>query len=82
AQPATNGGFAWAAYVAVPSAYLQTWRRVGFGLAGASALLVVTWLWGVLAFRRQTNALQGALVALGKDLHTPVPRPALAELVG
>ena len=82
AQPATSGGIAWAAYLVIPSAYLQTWRQVGFGLAATSALLVVTWLWGMLAFRRQTNALQSALVALGKDLHTPVPRPGLAELVG
>ncbi len=82
AAPAKTGGFAWAAYLVVPLAALQTWRVITIALAIATALLVFTAVWATLAFRRSAAALNATLTALGKDLTTPVPRPRAAELAG
>jgi signal transduction histidine kinase len=38
--------------------------------------------WGVFAFRRASLALHATLLALGKDLSTPIPVPSVAELTG
>jgi signal transduction histidine kinase len=82
AAPAASGGCAWAAYLVVPLASLQTWRFVTIALAIATALLVATAIWATLAFRRSAAALHARLIALGKDLTTPVPTPRAAELGG
>jgi len=82
AAPAKSGGFAWATYLVVPLAALQTWRLITIALAIATALLVFTAVWATLSFRRSAAALNATLTALGKDLTTPVPRPRAAELAG
>jgi signal transduction histidine kinase len=82
AAPAKSGGFAWAAYLVVPLAALQTWRFVTIALAIATALLVFTAVWATLSFRRSAAALNATITALGKDLTTPVPTPSAAELAG
>ena len=82
AAPSKSGGFAWAAYLVVPLAALQTWRFITIALAIATALLVFTAVAATLGFRRSAAALNSTLVALGKDLTTPVPTPRAAELAG
>jgi signal transduction histidine kinase len=81
-EPAGAAGLAWTGYLIPPSAYLRPWRWITYGLAIATALLVATALWGAFSFRRSAAALHATLVALGKDLTTPVPRPRLADLTG
>jgi signal transduction histidine kinase len=66
----------------LPSAYLRPWRWITIALACATGLLVATALWAFLAFRRSSAALHATLVALGKDLTTPVAPPRIAELTG
>ncbi len=80
-DPVANG-FAWTGYHVLPSAYLKPWRWIAFGLAGATALLVATALWGSFSFRRNANALHATLVALGKDLTAEVAQPGAGELTG
>lgn len=81
AEP-TSGGFAWTALAVLPSVYLQPWRWIAFGVAGATGLLVLTALWSAFSFRRDVSALHATLVALGGDVTAPVPVPSLAELGG
>jgi signal transduction histidine kinase len=82
ARPAVSGGLTWVGFLIPPSYYLARWRWIVFGLAMATGLLVITTLWAILAFRRNTRSLHDTLVALGKDLTTTVPEPQIAGLVG
>jgi signal transduction histidine kinase len=75
-------GYAWTGYLVQPSQFLAPWRWIVLVLAAATGLLVATTVWGVFAFRRSTSSLHATLVALGKDLSTPVPAPRIAELTG
>jgi signal transduction histidine kinase len=80
--PATGDRLAFAAYLLAPSASLLPWRWIALGLGTATALLVASAVAGAISLRRSTAALHTTLVALGKDLTTPVPDPRIAELVG
>jgi len=82
AEPAAHGGLAWTAYLVLPSSYLLPWRVISYGLVVATLLLVGTSVLGVFSLRRSTAALHATLVALGKDLSTPVPEPRITELSG
>ncbi|HJZ85413.1 MAG TPA: ATP-binding protein [Polyangia bacterium] len=82
AAPASAGGLAWVAYLVRPSSYLWPWRWISYGLGAATALLFATAVLGVYSLRRSTASLHATLFALGRDLTTPVPAPAIAELTG
>lgn len=81
-QPDRASALVWTGYLVQPSAYFQPWRWIAVALAAATALLVAIAVWVTLSLRRSTNSLHATLVALGKDLTTPVPRPRIAELTG
>jgi signal transduction histidine kinase len=81
-RPARSGALAWIGYLVQPSAYFQPWRWISVALAAATALLVAIAVWVTLSLRRSTTSLHATLMALGKDLTTPVPRPRIAELTG
>ena len=81
-QPDRASRLVWTGYLVQPSAYFQPWRWIAVALAAATALLVAIAVWVTLSLRRSTNSLHATLVALGKDLTTPVPRPRIAELTG
>jgi signal transduction histidine kinase len=72
----------WAGVLLQPSAYLRPWRWIVVVLAFATALLVATALRSAWVFRKNASALHTTLVALGKDLSTPVPPPSIGELAG
>jgi len=80
-EPAQRG-FAWTGYLVQPSQFMKPWRWITLALGIATALLVATTVLGVFWFRRSSAALNATLVALGKDLTTPVPSPRVAELTG
>ncbi|HEX2573116.1 MAG TPA: ATP-binding protein [Polyangia bacterium] len=81
-QPGRTGTPVWTGYLVQPSAYFQPWRWIAATLAAATVLLVAIAVWVTLSLRRSTASLHATLVALGKDLTTPVPRPRIAELTG
>jgi signal transduction histidine kinase len=81
-QPGRAGTQVWTGYLVQPSAYFQPWRWIAATLAAATVLLVAIAVWVTLSLRRSTTSLHATLVALGKDLTTPVPRPRIAELTG
>jgi signal transduction histidine kinase len=81
-QPDRTSRLVWTGYLVQPSGYFQPWRWIAVTLAAATALLVAIAVWVTLSLRRSTNSLHATLVALGKDLTTPVPRPRIAELTG
>lgn len=78
--PASRGGYAWVGVLLAPSQYLKPWRQIALAILCATLLLVASTFAAVLSFRRQTRQLQSTLAALAKNLHTPVPRPTIAEL--
>jgi signal transduction histidine kinase len=80
AAPVSGGRIAWAGVVLPPSTYLRPWRFIAFGLAIATALLVASAMTGVWIFRRDVRGLRANLVALGRDLSTPVATPSIADL--
>lgn len=80
-RPAGAGqGYAWVGVLLAPSQYLKPWRQIALAILCATLLLVASTFAAVLSFRRQTRQLQSTLAALAKNLHTPVPRPTIAEL--
>jgi signal transduction histidine kinase len=81
-EPAAAGRFAWTGYLVQPSSFMRPWRWITGALAVATALLIATTVLGMASFRRSSAALHATLVALGKDLATPVPTPGIAELTG
>ena len=78
--PGRGGRLAWSGFMLAPSSYLRPWRWIVPVLALATGLLVATSLWLAFSWRRSTAALNASLVALGKDLSSPVPPPRVAEL--
>jgi signal transduction histidine kinase len=78
--PSVGGRTAWVGVMMAPSTYLRPYRYYAVAIALATALLFTISLTSILSFRRQARALESTLLALGKDLEAPVPRPSLAEL--
>jgi signal transduction histidine kinase len=80
ARPLADGDIAWGAYLVWPAIYVRTWQTIVIALAIATLLLVVTSSLAVITFQRSASALNRALLGLGKDLATPIPRPTIREL--
>jgi signal transduction histidine kinase len=81
-RAARAGGYAFCGYMVQPSLFLQPWRYIVAALSVATLLMIAGTAWGVLAFRRASSSLHATLIALGKDLSTPVPAPRVSELTG
>jgi signal transduction histidine kinase len=79
-RPAPGERLAWAAIAVRPSAYLQSWRMIVFGLTVSALLLVGTALYALVTVNRGARALREALRALAHDLSAPIPRSEVREL--
>jgi signal transduction histidine kinase len=79
AQPAGDR-VAWAAYALRTPPYLDNWRWIVLALSVVTLLLVSSAVHAVITVKRSASDLNAALVALARDLSTPVPRPPVREL--
>ena len=80
ARRARDGSVAWAASAVRSPPYLDHWRWVVLALSLVTLVLVAAAVHAVVTVKRSATALNAAMVALARDLSTPVPRPPVREL--
>jgi signal transduction histidine kinase len=78
-SPASGDRYAWAAMAVKPSPTLQSWRALVVALTISALLLVASAASALIAVKRGTGALQGALNALARDLSASMPATSVRE---
>jgi signal transduction histidine kinase len=71
---------AWAAYLVLPLAHLQTWLAIILSLSAVTVVLVGFTVYTMVTVGRGAAALRASLAMLANDLASPIPRPRVREL--
>jgi signal transduction histidine kinase len=74
------GSCVWSGFLVRPLQSLRSWQWIVVLLALATTLLVVSSVRTVVTVNRGAAELRASMVELARDLHAPIPRPAVREL--